>query len=250
MKTLRPISTSLSRISTPRCTSAYACRPSYISQHTNHNRKPSLQHRRTFLANPFASNGPQTISATRTLPYPSSQIFNVITDISSYRHYYPFCIESTVTRTSQPASNGKEYPEEAKLVVGWQDTAREEFWSRIYCVPERIVEAVSGNTVTTLASNEIQHHNPRPAASEDPTRRDSVVEHLLTRWTLRPLDGKEKEQTQVDLRIELQFANPFYAALSQAAVPRVAEKMIEAFQKRLEEIDRREHRQNINDRGR
>lgn len=109
----------------------------------------------------------------------------------------------------------------------------EEFWSRVYCVPERVVEAVSGETETTLGGSEIEHHNN--GGAEDRVREGSLLSHLLTRWTLRPVEGG-KEGTEVDLRIEFQFTNPVYAALSQAAVPKVAEKMIEAFEKRLESV--------------
>lgn len=225
MKTLRPIASPLFR--TPVVSPICSYREAYLARPTNHERH---YQRRNFLSNPF--NGPQTISATRTLPYPSHLIFDVICDVSAYRHYYPFCKESVVTKTSQPATNGKTYPEEAKLVVGFGDTASEEFWSRIYCVPESIVEAVSGNTQTALPSEEIKHHNARPPARKDPTRRDEMLSHLLTRWTLRP----QEQKTEVNLAIELQFTNPVYAALSQTTVPKVAEKMIEAFERRLENV--------------
>jgi len=36
--------------------------------------------------------------------------------------------------------------------------------------------------------------------------------------------------------VEFQFANPVYAALSSAAAPRVAEKMIDAFEKRVKAV--------------
>ncbi|KAF2480548.1 hypothetical protein BDY17DRAFT_318225 [Neohortaea acidophila] len=197
---------------------------------TNHNR----QQTRTFLPNPFAaSSTPQTISATRTLPYATSAIYAVISDVNSYATYYPFCTESRVTKYSRPtAHDGKKYPEEAKLVIGFGDAASEAFYSRVYCVPERIVEAVSGEAESTIPAEEIGHHDVRPSA-EDRTRVGSVLEHLSTRWTLRAL---EREKTEVSLRIEVKFANPVYAALSQAAVPKVAEKLIEAFERRLEVV--------------
>ena len=125
------------------------------------------------------------------------------------------------------------------MIVGvdWHgNSVREEFSSRIYCVPDRVVEAVSGKAETSLRDEEIGHHNPRPKSqAEDMTRRDEMVEHLLTRWTLRPLGkrGSKPDETEVNLQIEVQFANPIYAALSQAAVPKVAEKMIEAFERRV-----------------
>ena len=230
LPTARTLATSYAKTSlstTDLCSSA-----AHLIRHTNHNRQCA---RRTFFANPFGNSEPQTITATRTLPYNNAEIFDVICDVASYKHFYPFCIESVVTKSSEPAaSNGKTYPEEAKLVVGFKDVGREEFWSRVYCVPETVVEALSGRSETTLSESEIQHHNPRPEAGRDPTRRDDVLSHLWTRWSLRPRqNGRE---TEVNLAIKMQFANPVYAALSQAAVPKAADKMIEAFQKRLETV--------------
>ena len=49
-----------------------------------------------------------------------------------------------------------------------------------------------------------------------------------------PVPGQEK--TEVSLSIEYEFANPMYAALSSAAAPRVTEKMIEAFEKRVKAV--------------
>ena len=202
---------------------------------TNHDRH-HLQHR-TFLGNPFGSSEPQKITATRTLKYPSTKIYSVISDISSYSQYFPFCKQSTVTKYSNPAPNGKAYPEEAKLVIGYNDSIHEEFWSRVYCIPENVVEAVSGNTETTLNRNDISHHNARSIDDQDPSRKNDMVEHLLTRWTLRPVKA---EETEVDLAIEVQLANPVYAALSQGVVPKVADKMIEAFEKRLKDVTAKE----------
>lgn len=42
-------------------------------------------------------------------------------------------------------------------------------------------------------------------------------------------------QTEVRLKIEYAFANPLYAALSAAAAPKVADKMIQAFEERVRE---------------
>ncbi|CZT18416.1 uncharacterized protein RCC_04261 [Ramularia collo-cygni] len=215
------------------------------------------QQRRNFLPNPFTQN--QTLTATRTLQYPSSIIFDIISDVNTYNQFLPFCQGSEVTKTSQPAEDGKTYPEEAKLVVGFNSDIKEEFYSRIYCVPGRIVEAVSGKTRTTLPADSISHHNARPSADHDPSQDTRVMAHLLTRWTLKPYPYKPpphdalhkstyqknventnplpgQQKTEVNLAIEFQFSNPLYAALSQAAAPKVAEKMIEAFEKRVRAV--------------
>lgn len=45
-----------------------------------------------------------------------------------------------------------------------------------------------------------------------------------------------RDQTEVHLSIEFQFANPIYAALSKAVAPKVAGVMIEAFEARARKV--------------
>lgn len=68
-------------------------------------------------------------------------------------------------------------------------------------------------------------YKPPPADAIDASTYHKNVE--------RSGDVKPQEKTQVHLDIEFAFANPLYAALSKAAAPKVAEKMIEAFEKRV-----------------
>lgn len=48
--------------------------------------------------------------------------------------------------------------------------------------------------------------------------------------------GKESDRSDVTLRIDYQFSNPLYGALSSAVIPKVAEVLIEAFEKRAAEV--------------
>lgn len=219
--------------------------------------RATIEQRRHFLPNPFSK--PQTLSASRTLPYPSKVIYEVITDVASYKHFIPYCIDSEVLKYSNPAEDGKRYPEEAKLLIGFNGDVSESFWSRVYCVPERIVETVGGSTETSLPEDQIKHHNPRLPASEDPVRKNNVMKHLSTKWTLKPFPFKpapehaqnpetshknttdtskeaSQEKTGVSLSIDYEFANPVYAALSAATSSVVADKMIEAFEKRVKAV--------------
>ncbi|CAK4015835.1 hypothetical protein DOTSEDRAFT_75040 [Lecanosticta acicola] len=255
MKAFRSVSTAILQPSIRSPT--FTCRAAYLAnasiRSTNHERQ-----RRTFVSNPFTQN--QTLTAHRTLRYPASVIYEIVSDVASYKTFLPYCQDSIVTKYSEPAPDGKKYPEEAKLVVGFNDSISEEFTSRVYCVPERIVEAVSGNQVSTLeGSEEIGHHSARPPVDQDPSRKDTVMASLLTRWTLRPYpykpppvaathpDGVHKnheetnpipgqEKTEVNLTIEFQFSNPLYAAVSSAAAAKVAEMMIEAFENRVKAV--------------
>ncbi|GAB7354719.1 hypothetical protein MBLNU459_g5135t1 [Dothideomycetes sp. NU459] len=245
MKAIRVSSALASQLSTTQCTRAalVGSRSRFVSPTT-----PS--HTRTFLPNPFSS-APQTLTATRTLPYSADVLYSVISDVSSYSSFLPFCQKSTVTKTSSPDSDGNTWPEEAQLVVGFNADISESFYSRVYCDPGRVVEAVSGATDTTLDPSLLSHHSARPDPASDPARNATVLTHLLTRWTLRPFPYKPgplssaelphentsnvpaRDQCDVNLAIEYKFANPLYATLSSAAAPKVADMMIEAFEKRL-----------------
>lgn len=252
MKSLQPLrQTLLQPTHRPSTTTFLAA---YLSPQTT-----TTNSKRTFLSNPFNSQT-QTLTATRTLQYPHKAIFDIISDVSSYSAFLPYCAGSSVTKTSSPhPSTNKTYPEEGKLVIGFNGDVSEQFWSRVYCVPDTVVEAVSGASETTLSADQIAHHSPRPAQSEDKTRNAAVLSHLLTRWTLRPFPYKPppasathpatthknheetseipgQEKTEVHLHLEYAFANPMYGALSQAAAPKVAEKMIEAFEKRVKAV--------------
>ncbi|KAK5122429.1 hypothetical protein LTR85_004013 [Meristemomyces frigidus] len=256
MQTLRSISTTLLQTATRTPAASLSCRAAYLASTRPHQQQQ--QQHRTFIPNPFA--GSQTLTATRTLQYPAKLIYSIISDVGSYSTFLPYCRESVVTKASQPALDGKTYPEEAKLVVGLNNDMSETFTSRIYCVPETIVEAVSGRGETLLSPEQIKHHSSRPSSlEEDASRKDTVLSQLTTRWTLRPYPYKpppasaihpdtvhknhdetsdlpSQERTEVRLNIEFQFANPVYAALSSAAAPRVADKMIEAFEKRVKSV--------------
>ncbi|OCK77217.1 hypothetical protein K432DRAFT_384878 [Lepidopterella palustris CBS 459.81] len=218
-----------------------------------------LSPNRTFVPNPFASSPfpstPQTLTAKRTLPYPSSAIYNIIADVSQYSSFLPYCQSSNVIRWSSPDSVSKiRWPSEARLVVGWGGIT-EEFHSNIYCVPGRVVEAVGGNCKTTLPTEDILHHTsadpehgtPSGTNTTKAAAQSGLLTHLLTRWTVRtlpytqpssiPKDGKAmsppQEHTEVNLAIEFAFANPIYSMLSAGAAPKVAEMMICAFEERM-----------------
>jgi coenzyme Q-binding protein COQ10 len=187
---------------------------------------PKVSSRRTF----FSISPPiQRISASRTLPYPSQDIYDIIAAVPAYSSFLPCCLASSVTKWSKPdAIQGRRWPEQALLEIGWGDL-REKFRSNIYCVPGRIVEATGGSTVTRIPREDIAHHDLTGGQSK--SKEDEILSHLLSRWTV---DSLAPKMTKVALDIEFQFANPVYAAMSSAVAGRVADIMIEAFEKRVE----------------
>lgn len=122
-----------------------------------------------------------------------------------------------------------------------------------------MLEAVAGDAESSIPKDLLPHYygddvlsqDVEQSGSEDATSK--IFASLLTRWTLRefpfkspPTDGKRIHdaghqepsgpRTEVNLVIEVRFANAMYAALSQAAAPKVAGIMVEAFEKRAREV--------------
>lgn len=94
-------------------------------------------------------------------------------------------------------------------------------------MPGKVVESVGGNTETSLSREEIAHHLE---GSEPSARDDALLTHLRSKWTIEELG---KDRTEVTLALEFAFANPLLAALSGGAAPKVADRMIRAFEERV-----------------
>lgn len=133
------------------------------------------------------------------------------------------------------------------------------FRSRIYCHPDHVLEAVAGDAESSMSKDLIPHYYGNDGSSQDSAASgvedatSKIFASLLTRWTLRefpfkapPTDGKRLQdpgheeasgpRTEVNLVIEVRFASAVYAALSQAAAPKVAGIMVGAFERRAREV--------------
>ncbi|KAF2854501.1 hypothetical protein T440DRAFT_464657 [Plenodomus tracheiphilus IPT5] len=201
---------------------------------------------RTFLSNPFAALSalapqisnvpPQILTACRTLPYPSAPVYSIIADVPSYSKFLPYLTSSQISRWSAPdAEYGRRWPSAGTLTAGFGGI-EESFVSRVYCVPGRFVESVGGATQTSLKRDEIAHHYHDSQANGEsaPSPEESaLLSHLRSKWSI---EAMEDNQTQVSLAVEFAFANPLYAALSGNVAPKVAEYMIRAFEKRVQEV--------------
>ncbi|MCJ1419345.1 hypothetical protein MMC32_005699 [Xylographa parallela] len=214
---------------------------------------PSPPQTRPFISNPLTP-APQTLSATRTLPYAAPALYALIADIAAYPTFLPYCTAATITAWSAPhPRTSARYPRAATLTVGFQSYS-ETFRSHVFCLPDTAVEAVCGAARTTLQARELPHYADAADAADDDAADtpNPLFTSLLTRWSLRsfpykppPRSGRpqvenapseSKPRTEVSLHIEVQFASAVYAALSQAAAPKVAGLVVEAFEKRAREV--------------
>ncbi|KAI0586936.1 Oligoketide cyclase-lipid transport protein [Pyrenophora tritici-repentis] len=200
-----------------------------------------LPQRRTFLPNPLDALAsatkqppPQILTAVRTLPYPSAPIYSIIADVPNYQTFLPYCQRSDTTKWSVPDKQyHRRWPSEAVLTTGFGGLT-ESFTSRIYCIPGRYVESVGGETETSLKGEDIAHHFEEEGGRKIGRESDNgLLTHLRSKWTV---EAVQDDQTQVSLAVEFAFANPMYAALSGGVAPKVAEFMIRAFEKRVEEL--------------
>lgn len=201
---------------------------------SHHPLTPIHNQTRTFLpfptpfTSPSPSQPPQTLTATRNLPYAHAPIYSIIADVSSYASFLPYCESSTVTSWSAPdPTYSRRWPSEGRLTVGFKGLS-EEFTSRVYCIPGRVVESVGGTTSTSLPADEIRHHGTEGAQAKG--EEGGLLTHLRSRWSITPL---AEEKTQVSLALEFAFANPIYTALSAGVAPKVAELMVKAFEERV-----------------
>ena len=115
---------------------------------------------------------------------------------------------------------------------------------------------MAGDAEPTIPRAELPHYYEDPEYKEGPEKsagNESIFSSLLTRWSFRefpfkppPPDGKTPQEgnasspssprTEVNLLLEVRFASAVYSALSQAAAPKVAGIMIDAFERRAREL--------------
>ncbi|KAG6003881.1 hypothetical protein E4U21_001629 [Claviceps maximensis] len=166
-------------------------------------------------------SGKENFTAIRNLPYSQESLYKLIADVDAYSAFIPYCSHSRVTKWSEPDQQGRVWPILADLHLGW-GIFNEVFTSKLRCVPNVSVEAVSGNPASNKA---------KPASNS--------FRSLVTRWDLRPVPPPAQQQqqamTEVKLNIKYQFVNPLYAAVTAPVSHELVDFMIEAFEKRASE---------------
>jgi coenzyme Q-binding protein COQ10 len=161
----------------------------------------------------------RTLRATRTLNFPPSPLYEIISSVESYAEFLPFLAASTVTERD-PQSG---YPSQAFLTVGY-GPFKETFTARVTCDRAQwVVEARSGGGVG-------DDGRPVPGADE------GLFSHLSTKWQLVPESQTDGNQvTRVLLEIRFRFQNAMHTAMMGAVEDKVAAVMIEAFERRIKE---------------
>ncbi|KAI1284546.1 hypothetical protein F5Y07DRAFT_346919 [Xylaria sp. FL0933] len=221
---------------------------------------PLWHSRRTFLNSILSSSPvpPQTLTASRRLPYNHIALYNLIADIDSYSAFLPYCSTSRVTAWTahKDPEFGRHWPTRADLTAGWGGL-EQTYTSRVFCVPGSIVEALSGEGARSgIAPDVLARYGLKDEPSSAPSStigsanrgEEGVFKTLVTRWTVTPIEskgggagavhrtGERTEWSDINLDIRFQFANPLYGAVSSAVADKVAPIMIEAFVERAKKV--------------
>ncbi|PGH17861.1 hypothetical protein AJ80_04684 [Polytolypa hystricis UAMH7299] len=185
----------------------------------------TFQQTRPFTLPSLSQPTPRVLTASRILPFAPLPLFRTISAIDSYSKFLPFLAESTVT-ARDPITN---YPTRAFLTVGYGPLS-ETFLSKVECDVEKwTVGARSGETAF---KNEVRDDGG-----------NGLFEYLDTLWRLEPLEkalaGKGVERTKVELEVRFRFRSALHATMMGAMEGQVAGMMIEAFEKRIREVEGR-----------
>ena len=74
--------------------------------------------------------------------YTQKELYDVVADVDSYRHFLPFCTASRVLRRSPRKAERDAQHLEAELSVGFMGLA-ESYVSKVVCTPHQSVEVRS-----------------------------------------------------------------------------------------------------------
>ena len=217
----------------------------------------------------FSTGAHTALAVSRTFPASPMTIFETIADIPSYPAYLPYVSAAEVISYSarRDVYFKQKWPARASLTIGFHEKISETFTSRVFCVPPvphkgragvGFIEAISGPEAPVPsfgADEDVSHYDLGSTSTGSEEVASGPLAFLRTRWTVAshpykpaPPGAEEthaanlepevraKEMTDVSLVVEYRFQNPVYGLMGQAAGRQVAEKMIEAFEKRVKQI--------------
>ncbi|PVG03583.1 hypothetical protein CPB86DRAFT_779308 [Serendipita vermifera] len=182
----------------------------------------------------------QTHHERKIMPYTRQQLYELVADVDSYRHFIPFCTASKVLHSSRPdwklrgeKDNDPPTHLEAELKVGFLGMD-ESYVSKVECRPFQSVTATA-STSTPLFKRLVttwtfQHASPASPHLSSP---ESLARSLsMSKNTSKDAEGP----TLLTFDISFAFANPLHATISKGFFGRVSSMMVNAFEKRCLEV--------------
>ncbi|KXG45483.1 Cyclase/dehydrase [Penicillium griseofulvum] len=178
---------------------------------------------------PNNSSPHRVLTATRNLPYNPALLYKVISSVESYSQFLPFLTASTVTARDPETG----YPTQAFLTVGYGPLS-ETFTSRVICDVEKLT--VEANSGAKYGEKDGQGKSSG-LSGLFPGANEGLFEYLTTRWELVPLSGTQGPLTKVNLEVRFEFRSQMHATIMSSVEGQMAGVMIEAFEKRMREVE-------------
>ncbi|GFZ52359.1 hypothetical protein JCM24511_10132 [Saitozyma sp. JCM 24511] len=193
----------------------------------------------------------QRFHARKILPYTQAQLYTLVSDVPSYSAFIPFCTSSTVLNSAPgPAPHrtivddwkptDQPFDVEAELRVGFGGL-EERYISRVVGRPfESVTATASGDSplfkslMTTWSFSPASPLSPHSSASSSPVRPDPSLR--TPNDPAPPASDGDEGPTLLTIDLAFTFANPLHRIASQAVLPVVADRMVEAFEKRCLEV--------------
>ncbi|GAV53025.1 hypothetical protein ZYGR_0AI03070 [Zygosaccharomyces rouxii] len=145
----------------------------------------------------------------RSINSTPEKVYNVVSEVSEYQNFIPYCMESFVNR--RDPINDK--PIEAGLRVGFR-----QYDEKFLCE----VECVKQDSQYKVVTNSISHN----------------LFHLLYgEWTIKP-HPRRRSSTQVELLLRFKFKSKLYNSVSSMFAKSVTELVMKAFERRVFELQR------------
>ncbi|KAK6908522.1 hypothetical protein I203_102524 [Kwoniella mangroviensis CBS 8507] len=195
----------------------------------------------------------QRFHARKILPYSQVQLYSLVSDVPSYSAFIPFCNSSAVLSKPSPSPSSKDninrqwrdwapgtepFEVLAELAVGFGGL-EERYISRVKGVPfESVTATASSQTplfkslITRWSFSPASSISPHPSNSPFPPTPPSQMRLPNSTSPTDPNIGP----TLLTIDLNFNFANPLHRIASQAVLPKVADKMVEAFEKRCLEV--------------
>ncbi|GAM21026.1 hypothetical protein SAMD00019534_042010 [Acytostelium subglobosum LB1] len=158
--------------------------------------------RRHFLSSLLSSPTPVRKQITRVLNFTPEQVFNIVSNVQSYREFLPFCLDSRITRVVNPASCF-----EAQLTVG-SGNIKEAYTSRVEFMNPSFIQASAVNS--------------------------ELFMHLVSQWRFRA--GPTPNTCTAECSLDYQFKSSFYAAFMDQFFASSLDTMVDAFERRCTQV--------------
>lgn len=197
---------------------------------------PSLSSLLPSNGNNGNSSPHRVLTATRDLPYNPALLYKVIASVESYSEFLPFLTASTVTARDPKTG----YPTQAFLTVGYGPLS-ETFTSRVDCDVEKLtVQARSGDKYEKENQGNQSGNSSSGLGGLFPGSNEGLFEYLSTKWELVPLTPAGAQggpMTKVGLEVRFAFRSQMHATIMSTVEGQMAGVMIEAFEKRIREVE-------------